>query len=253
MKIVPIPAFQSNYFWSIEDGETAAIVDPGDASPVLNYMTKNSLELKFILVTHHHPDHTGGIRDLKKHNPDCKVYGPANEQISMVDDFLAEGDNVNLGSLGKYHILDIPGHTAGHIAYYDEKSAFVGDTVFAVGCGRLFEGTPAQMVNSLNKIKSLPESIRLYCAHEYTLNNISFAKEIEPENKDLQDFEVICKKLRKLDRPTIPTTLAEELKINPFLRCNEPEVIKAAERHASHTMQSEIEVFACIRDWKDCF
>ena len=155
MNIKPISAFQSNYLWLIEDSTSAAIIDPGDASPVLETLWSEDLELKYILITHHHPDHVGGIRELKKHFPNCIVYGPANEKIPLIDHKLKEDDQVELGPLGTYKILDIPGHTAGHIAYYDSKNAFVGDTVFVVGCGRLFEGTPAQMVNSFTKIKQL--------------------------------------------------------------------------------------------------
>lgn len=253
MKIVPIPAFQSNYFWSIEDDGSAAIVDPGDATPVINHMEQNKLDLKFILITHHHPDHTGGIRELKKYYPNCKVYGPANERISLIDEKLSEGNTVELGNLGQYKILDIPGHTAGHIAYHDDKSAFVGDTVFAVGCGRLFEGSPTQMIDSFDKIKKLPMHIKLYCAHEYTLSNIEFAKAVEPQNKDLLDFEIICNKLRRESKPTVPSTLENELNTNPFLRCTEPDVIEAAEKRASKTIQSEVEVFATLRSWKDGF
>ena len=253
MNIVPIPAFQSNYLWSIEDGTSAVIVDPGEAYPVISHMENSELDLKYILITHHHPDHVGGIRQLKKHFPDCQVYGPASENIPMIDFKLKENDEVDLGSLGEYKVLDIPGHTAGHIAYYDQQNAFVGDTVFAVGCGRLFEGTPSQMVNSFTKIKALSPQTKLFCAHEYTQSNIEFALAVDPDNKALQKRKGECEDLRQQNIPTVPSTLEQELETNPFLRCHLPHIQQAASRQSGKKIDNEIETFAAIRRWKDSF
>ena len=253
MNIKPIPAFQSNYLWLIEDSKSAAIVDPGDASPVLETLWSEDLELKYILITHHHPDHVGGIRELKKHFPDCTVYGPANEIIPLIDHKLREDDKVELGSLGTYKILDIPGHTAGHIAYYDSENAFVGDTVFVVGCGRLFEGTPAQMVNSFVKIKQLSPQTKLYCAHEYTMSNIDFAMAAEPDNQDLIDLRDKCAELRKQGTPTVPSTVDQELQTNPFFRCDLPALQESVSKKAGKNINNEVEAFAALRSWKDSF
>ncbi|MCM8537057.1 MAG: hydroxyacylglutathione hydrolase [Lentisphaeraceae bacterium] len=253
MNIVPIPAFQSNYLWSIQTDSDAAIVDPGDATPVLNHLQENDLELKYILITHHHPDHVGGIRQLKAKFPSCKVYGPASENIPMIDYRLKEKDVVDLASLGKYKVLDIPGHTSGHIAYHDDQNAFVGDTVFAAGCGRLFEGTPAQMINSFDKIKKLAPQTKLFCAHEYTMSNIDFALAVEPTNTELLQRKDQCSKLREQGIPTIPSTLEEELTTNPFLRCHLPQLQEAASVHLGRKIDNEIDTFATIRKWKDSF
>jgi hydroxyacylglutathione hydrolase len=253
MKIVPIPAFQSNYLWSIENGNTAAIIDPGDATPVIKHLQENDLELTSILVTHHHADHVGGIRKLKENFPQCKVYGPASENIPFIDFQLKENDKVELGSLGHYSILDIPGHTAGHIAYYDAVNAFVGDTIFAAGCGRLFEGTPAQMISSFNKIKKLNPNTKLFCAHEYTLNNIDFALTVDPNNQSLLARKQKCEKLRQQNKPTIPSVLGEELANNPFLRCDQETLQISARKRSGKNSLSEIETFAILRQWKDSF
>lgn len=253
MNIVPIPAFQSNYLWSIETESEAAIVDPGDATPVIAHLENLNLDLKYILITHHHPDHVGGIRQLKTKFPNCTVYGPAQENIPAIDIKLQENDVVNLGSLGKYKVLDIPGHTSGHIAYYDDQNAFVGDTIFAAGCGRLFEGTPTQMVNSFNKLKKLSPKTKLFCAHEYTLSNIDFALAVEPTNAELLQRKDKCSKLREQDIPTIPSTLEEELDTNPFLRCHLPELQEAAAVHSRKQISDEVTAFATLRAWKDSF
>ena len=253
MNIIPIPAFQSNYLWSIENGTSAALVDPGDPVPVIDHLESSNLDLRYILITHHHPDHVGGISQLKAKFPNCKVYGPANESIPLIDVKLKENDEVNLGSLGIYKVLDIPGHTSGHIAFYDDQHAFVGDTVFAAGCGRLFEGTPAQMVNSFDKIKKLNPKTKLFCAHEYTLSNIDFALAVEPTNTELLQRKDMCSKLREQGIPTIPSTLEEELTTNPFLRCHLSQLQEAASVHSGREVDNEIDAFATIRKWKDNF
>ncbi len=253
MKIEPVKAFSDNYIWLISNNGKAAVVDPGDASPVLSFLRSNKLELTEILITHHHADHIGGIRSLKSAFPNAKVYGPARERIPMVDISLKQDDEIELGELGKYRVLDVPGHTSGHIAYYGENSLFIGDTVFACGCGRLFEGTAAQMVNSFEKIKALPLETKIYCAHEYTLSNIRFAKAVDPENDALFKREKECAALREKDTPTVPFTLEDELKTNPFFGYERPEIRQAASRQTGINKLNSVGTFAAIRSWKDSF
>ena len=253
MKIEPIKAFSDNYLWAISSGTSAAIVDPGDPAPVLSYLKSNSLNLTNIIITHHHADHIGGIRNLKSSFPKAKVYGPASENIPMIDVKLKQDDEVNLGELGTYKVLDVPGHTAGHIAYYGEGSLFIGDTVFACGCGRLFEGTAAQMVDSFEKIKQLPLDTKIYCAHEYTLSNIRFAKAVDPYNKELLAREQKCISLRSNDIPTVPFTLEEELQTNPFFAYNKSSMQQTASRQTGIVNLDSVGTFAAIRKWKDSF
>ena len=253
MKIEPIKAFSDNYLWAVSSGKSAAIVDPGDPNPVLNYLKKNALNLEFILITHHHADHIGGIRKLKSEFPNAKVYGPAKENIPLIDQKLKQDDQIDLGVLGSYKILDVPGHTAGHIAYYGEGSLFIGDTVFACGCGRLFEGTAKQMVESFEKIRQLPHDTKIYCAHEYTLANMRFAKAVDPDNSALLERERNCKILREKDIPTVPFTLEEELQTNPFFGYNRDSIKQAVNRQTGINNLDSVGTFAAIRSWKDSF
>jgi hydroxyacylglutathione hydrolase len=253
MTVEPIPAFNDNYLWLIHHGKIAAIVDPGDATPVLKRLSEKGLDLKYILITHHHMDHIGGIRTLKAKFPDVKVFGPGCGRIPCIDEVMQESNIIDLGSLGTYNVIEVPGHTSSHIAYYSEDSLFIGDTVFAVGCGRLFEGTPAQMVNSFEKLRLLPEQTKIYCAHEYTMSNIKFAKTIEPDNESLQKRDHTCRQLRSQDMPTVPFTLAEELSTNPFFRYNSVSVRKAASQKAGRSINTPEDTFAVLRSWKDSF
>jgi len=253
MNVEAIRAFSDNYIWAITAAGKAAVVDPGDSTPVLNYLEDNSLSLEYIIITHHHPDHVGGIRSLKNAFPNLKVFGPANERIPENNFRLKQDDEVDLGDLGKYKVIDVPGHTAGHIAYYGENSLFIGDTVFACGCGRLFEGTAAQMVNSFEKIKQLPSETLIYCAHEYTLSNIKFAKAVDPNNQDLLEREEECIALRQKDIPTVPFSLDVELKTNPFFGYNRSEIKEAASRQSGISKPDSVGTFAAIRSWKDSF
>lgn len=250
MKIVPIPAFEDNYIWLICEGHLAAAVDPGDAEPVLDYIGLHGLQLEAILNTHHHGDHTGGNKDLLKHAT-VPVYGPRHENIPGLTHPVGAGDIVRLpGLLTDFSVLDVPGHTAGHIAYYGAKSLFCGDTLFACGCGKLFEGTPAQMAASLQIFAALPDETRVYCAHEYTLTNIEFAKTVEPANAALLQRETRDRLAREQGRPTLPSTISLEKATNPFLRCDQPAVIEAASRHAGHALNDPVSVFAALRQWK---
>ena len=253
LHIVPVRAFTDNYIWVIHDCCHAAVVDPGDAAPVLDFLRRENLQLVAILNTHHHNDHVGGNAALLREFP-VPVYGPAHESIPTLTHRLKEGDNVQLAEFPlSFNILDIPGHTAGHIAYYGANLLFCGDTLFACGCGRLFEGTPQQMYASLQKLAGLPDETLVYCGHEYTLANIRFAKVVEPGNQALLELEAATKKLRERDIPTLPSTMVREKATNPFLRCNQLEVIQSANDYLGESLPDPVSVFAAIRSWKNDF
>jgi hydroxyacylglutathione hydrolase len=251
LDIVPLPALKDNYIWTLRAGAAAAVVDPGEARPVKEYLARERLALVAVLATHHHPDHTGGIAELVASAP-VPVYGPRGEPIPALTHPLAEGDEVSLAGLGvKLSVLDIPGHTRAHVAYYGAGALFCGDTLFACGCGRLFEGTAEQMVRSLGKLAALPDSTRVYCGHEYTLANIAFARKVDPENPALAAREERAKRLRAEGRPTLPSTLGEERATNPFLRCAEAPVIESANKYLGARVADPVRVFAAIREWKN--
>nr|VFK17186.1 MAG: hydroxyacylglutathione hydrolase [Candidatus Kentron sp. LFY] len=253
-RITPIPSFGDNYIWQIRESGSrlTAFVDPGDATPVLSALEHQGITPAAILVTHHHGDHVGGIGNIKAHYPDIPIFGPAREAIPGVTHPVGESETIHIpGTRLSFQVLDLPGHTRGHVAYYGHGTLFCGDTVFSVGCGRLFEGTPTEMHGSLQKIAALPPETLLYCAHEYTLDNIRFAKRVEPGNPDLARREREAFARVDEDLPTVPSTLAEELATNPFLRCAAPQVIRAAEHHAARKSMNPVEVFATIRRWKD--
>lgn len=253
MKIIPIPAFDDNYIWLICNERYAAAVDPGAAEPVLDYLGRHGLRLVAVLNTHHHRDHTGGNEDLLRHTV-VPVFGPRLEAIPTVTYPVGEGDIVPLPELGvEFTVLDVPGHTAGHVAYYGSNSLFCGDTLFACGCGGLFEGTPAQMHASLQKLAALPDETQVYCAHEYTLANIDFARAVEPANAALLKRETLDRQTREKGHPTLPSTIALEKATNPFLRSEQPAVIEAASRYAGHALTDSVDVFASIRKWKNSF
>jgi len=253
VSIHAIPAFRDNYIWALENGTHAAVVDPGDAAPVESFLEKRNLQLAAVLATHHHADHVGGLPALVAHWR-CPTFGPAHEVPSGIDTRLAEGDRMTIPRLGiALGVLDIPAHTAGHIAFVGEDMVFCGDTLFACGCGRLFEGSAAQMADSLAKLARLPAATRVYCGHEYTLANIRFAEAVEPDNRKLAERKVRESAKRERGAPTLPSTIGEELATNPFLRCAEPEVVASAERHAGRKLGDPVAVFAEIREWKNSF
>lgn len=251
--IVAVPAFQDNYIWVIRNQHYAAVVDAGDAVPVLTYLEREKLELVAILCTHHHADHIGGNSDLLRRFR-VPVYGPRNESIPTLTHRLAEGDGITLPQFNlEFAVLDIPGHTAGHIAYYGAKLLFCGDTLFACGCGKLFEGTARQMHASLQKLASLPDDTQAYCGHEYTLSNIRFAKAADPDNPALIEREAHARRLRAQGLPTVPSDIRLENATNPFLRCGHPQIIKAASQAAGKVLSDPVSVFAAVRDWKNRF
>ena len=263
LQVWPIPAFDDNYIWCIHDGDSALVVDPGDASPVLQYLKQENLFLKGILVTHHHADHTGGILQLLQLlGSSIPVYGPAGDDIPGRTQVVIEGDKVEIASPRiSLEVYEVPGHTLSHIAYFANMQAnivepmlFCGDTLFASGCGRLFEGTPTQMSQSLAKFMALPKNTLVFCTHEYTLSNIRFALTVEPNNANLITWAQTAKSLREQNLPTLPSTIGQELQVNPFMRCDQADVIAAACEVAKRpTLESSAAVLAAIRAWKDRF
>lgn len=252
-RIEAVPAFRDNYIWLLERGDEAIVVDPGDAAPVRKILDERGRKLVSIVVTHHHADHVGGVLELvQAYGAD--VYGPMHSPFRGIDHRLLEGDRVTLFD-EVFHVLEVPGHTLDHIAYWSEGIAvlFCGDTLFACGCGRLFEGTPKQMNASLDKFAALPGHTRAYCAHEYTASNIRFALAVEPENPDLLRRRDECQALRDRGEPTVPSTIALELATNPFLRCGVPRVQAAASGQGKATGSDPVSIFAALRSWKDGF
>ena len=257
--VTPVPAFADNYLWLIERDGAALVVDPGDGAAVSAALSARRLRLEGILVTHHHPDHIAGIGHLLAEGM-VPVYGPRAEaaRIPTLTRLLDDGDVVQ--ALGqRFEVLAVPGHTLGHLAYVTAVSAgvdeqtllFCGDTLFAGGCGRLFEGTPAQMQASLSRLAALPADTLVYCAHEYTLSNLDFAITVEPGNEALAGEYARVKALRAEGRYSVPTTIARELRFNPFLRAAQPALQAAASAHAGQSLSEPVQVFAELRRWKD--
>lgn len=268
LNVRALDAFTDNYIWAIENNTQAAIVDPGDADVCINYLETHHKTLNAILITHHHADHTGGIQKLvvycqQKQWP-LTVYGPAHENIPCCDIKLVENDFVNLPEFGiTFRVIDLPGHTLGHIAYFSDAEGdaednnypllFCGDTLFSGGCGRIFEGSAEQMLTSLTKLANLPEQTKVYCAHEYTQANLNFALTVEPSNKDLVDYNKEVAKLRENNQATIPTSIKVEKLINPFLRSHIPTIQSSAITFKSNTQANNLDTFTTIRRWKDQF
>jgi hydroxyacylglutathione hydrolase len=251
--VEPIPAFNDNYLWLLVRGAHAAVVDPGDAEPVLRRLHSRNLGLQAILVTHHHGDHVGGVEVLARATG-ARVYGPRGESIPARDVALAGGDRIDVLGV-TFEVIEVPGHTLGHIAYHApaKRLLFCGDTLFAAGCGRLFEGTAEQMTDSLGRLAALPADTRVYCAHEYTLSNLRFAIAVEPDNDALRRRQQDCIALRERGVPTVPSTIAEERATNPFLRCEVPAVRRVAEARATAPLPTTAAVFAVLREWKNTF
>ena len=252
LQIIPIPAFKDNYIWLLHNGNEAIIVDPGDALPVLETLARLSLRLHSILITHHHHDHIGGVTKLIEKYHDVKIYAPRLEQYDFKHTAVAEPELIDIAAFNiKFKVIDLPGHTLGHIAYYAEYNAqnilFCGDTLFGAGCGRLFEGTPAQMFNSLQKLVALPQFTQVYCTHEYTMHNINFALTLEPDNQALIKRHEITLDLRNRQQPSLPSTIALELATNPFLRCHTTAIHASIQRLNA----TSLEVFTTIRELRN--
>lgn len=252
MEIVPIPALKDNYIWAlINDRKEVIIVDPGEAEPVLAFLQQRSLTLVAILVTHHHWDHTAGIEALVQAK-EVPVYGSVNEPVPLISHPLQDGDEFLIENFkDRFLVMAIPGHTLGHIAYYSGGNLFCGDTLFAGGCGRIFEGTALQMFTSLKKLMGLPGNTKIYCAHEYTLANLQFAKRVEPDNHDLEARLGRVKGMHAKGLVTLPSTMEDEIKTNPFLRCEFPSIREAVEEQVGKRLVNEVDVFAALREWKN--
>lgn len=249
-----ITALEDNYIWAIvhPNIQQCVVVDPGEATPVIDYLQDRELQLKAILITHHHWDHTGGIEQLLEQYPDIQVYGPANESIPGMTTFLSNGDVIELPEIGLHlETLDIPGHTLGHIAFYGHGNVFCGDTLFTAGCGKIFEGTTEQMYQSLQKIAALPEETLIYCGHEYTQQNLRFAQVVEPSNQEITKRAADVDRIRRQNQATVPAPLLLEKLTNPFLRTGEQAVKNAAEEYIGHTLSSEVEILKTLREWKN--
>ena len=262
LSVLAVPAFKDNYLWLVHDGVNAAAVDPGDSGPILAALAAHRLTLTAILLTHHHADHIGGVPHLLHHSP-VPVFGPRNDAIAAVTHPLGEGDRVEVPGLAlSLRVLDVPGHTLGHIAYVRETPAdgstepwlFCGDTLFAGGCGRIFEGTPAQMADSLDKLAALPDDTNVYCAHEYTLANLRFASAVEPGNQQLRQRVDVDTAKRAAGQATVPSNIGIEKATNPFLRYREPEIVGSlVAAHRLDDGASPVTAFAALREWKNNF
>lgn len=254
LEVTPVKAFKDNFIWMLHNpgSETAVAVDPGESAPVLAWLEARGLRLSAILITHKHIDHTGGVMDLQFAFPGTVVLGPANESIRGIKVRLKEGEHPQIPGLETdFSVMEVPGHTEGHIAYYGEGLLFCGDTLFSAGCGGIFGGTHAQMHASLQRIAGLPADTLVYCAHEYTLANLGFAKWVEPESAAILKREQEAQALLAQGDNTVPSKLGTELATNPFLRVAVPEVRVAAERYMGHALTDGAEVFTAIRRWKD--
>lgn len=257
LTVTAIPAFNDNYIWAIsqENNNAIYVVDPGDANVVIDYLTVNKFQLAGILITHHHPDHTGGVSALIDHaSTELEIFGPASENINHLNQPITVQTQITLTQFSQnVDIFYLPGHTAGHIGYLMADELFCGDTLFSGGCGRLFEGTPKEMHHSLTLLSTLPPETRVYCAHEYTLANLKFALHVDPNNQALLEYHQFCQQLRAKNISTIPSSIAIERNINPFLRCNFDTIKSSVRHHFEYKTTDPVEIFAGLRQWKDNF
>jgi hydroxyacylglutathione hydrolase len=256
LSVQPVRAFADNYIWLVQSPrwpDQVVAVDPGDATPVIAELKRRGASLAAILLTHHHPDHIGGVPQLLKFGP-VPVIGPVDNRIPQCTQAVGQGDRCDLPDLGLgFDILEVPGHTLSHIAFWGHGALFCGDTLFSAGCGRLFEGTPQQMNSSLNRLRDLPGDTEMYCGHEYTAANLRFALAVDPANRVALEYRDQVARLRADDAPSLPSRMSLEACVNPFLRCEVDAVRAAAENHAGRELPGSADVFAVLRAWKDQF
>lgn len=252
--IIALPAFNDNYIWLIQQGDHCAVVDPGDATPVLAYIQQHELTLTDVLITHHHWDHTDGLEELLSHNPKLNIIGLKSDRVPLINSPVNCGDRFSIESVSlALNVKLVPGHTIDHIVFYNHELIFSGDTLFSAGCGRLFEGSAEQMHSSLSFMANLNDSTQVYCGHEYTLANLRFAEFIEPDNGSIQRHINEVEILRKQNKPSLPSTIGREKNINPFLRSHLPEVIAQTQQHGKSKKIVSDNVFATLRLLKDSF
>lgn len=255
IQIEAIPAFKDNYIWcGMSSQGSAFLVDPGEAEGPLNFIKTHQLKLTDILLTHHHWDHSGGVEEIKKHHNHVRVWGGEEKNRLLITDFIEDQQKISLWN-GKITLqaLAIPGHTEGHFAFYNEQMVFTGDTLFSAGCGRIFEGTAEEMYRSLQRLAALPKALKIYCGHEYTLQNLHFAKQVDPKNEIIKRYLTKVKTWRDAHQASLPSTMEIELAINPFLRCEEAKIKHSVEKYYGQCFHSPLEVFAALRRWKDNF
>ena len=256
LNVRPVRAFSDNYIWLIESPKSPSqvvAVDPGDAAPVIEELTRRNLKLAAILLTHHHPDHIGGVPGLLRLGQ-VPVIAPDDERIPYKTRAVRNGERCELPDLGLgFETLEVPGHTVSHIAFWGHGALFCGDTLFSAGCGRMFEGTPTQMNASLTRLRNLPPDTQVFCGHEYTAANLRFALTVDPGNGAARDYQARVERMRADGDPTLPSTMALEIQVNPFLRCEQPAVAAAAAAHAGKSLDGAAEVFGALRAWKDQF
>lgn len=257
IKIVPLPAFQDNYIWLLRFKDQAIVVDPGDARPVIEYLSRRKLNLHTILITHHHGDHIGGVSYLTDVFPDVQLIASSHSNIKNISRTVQQGDVILFPEFDDFtlEVLEIPGHTLDHIAFYDSKyhHLFCGDTLFGAGCGRVFEGTYAQMFDSLNQLVALPEETQVYPAHEYTLSNLRFANAVDITNPAVAARVLLEQERVNVGHPTLPTTLKIEKDTNPFLRCTDPDIVTMASDYMGTSLTTPLAVFSALREWKNIF
>jgi hydroxyacylglutathione hydrolase len=254
IEIFPLSAFQDNYIWVMLEKSSSKmwVVDPGDAIPVLEFADRHAVDVAGVLITHHHADHSGGVEALTKRFKNIPVYASRISSVPFVTHPLTEGEEISCGNI-KLKALEIPGHTLDHLAFYNNDMLFCGDTLFSGGCGRVFEGTYPQMYRSLQKLIALPESIKVYCGHEYTLQNLKFAQQVEPDNLFIAEKIFQVQQQREMSLPSLPSQMSEEKEMNPFLRCQKESVVQAVQTYTKKTIVKPEEIFQCLREWKNKF